>query len=62
MNEREFTRRLREHFEDLRGHTECFILRVFWTIDKNGNVILDEDSLKEDFELHLRELKEELEE
>ncbi len=58
MKEREFQKELREMFEDKRGHIDMFILRVFWTIDNKGNVILDEDSLKEDFEMKLRELKE----
>lgn len=61
MNEREFQKELRARFEDLRGHTDMMILRVYWTLDEKGNVILDEDSLKEDFEMRLRELNEVLE-
>ena len=62
MKEREFQNKLRELFESLRGHTDCFIIRVYWTINKKGDVVLDEDSLKEDFEMRLRELNEILEE
>lgn len=61
MKERQFQNELRELFEDFRGHTDCFIMRVYWSLDKEGNVILDEASLKEDFEMKLRELREILE-
>jgi hypothetical protein len=58
MKEREFQAKSRELFENLRGHTDCFIVRLFWSLDEKGNVILDEDSLKYDFEEKLRELRE----
>lgn len=57
MEEREFQKELRNIFEDLRGHTDMMILRVYWSIDENKNVVIDEENLKEEFEIKLREIK-----
>ncbi len=62
MKEREFQSKIRDIFEDLRGYTEKFILNIYWSLDEKQNVILDEDSLKEEFEEKLKEIKELLEE
>jgi hypothetical protein len=56
MKEREFLNKLREQNESLRGFTDCLILRVYWSLDDKGNVILDTDMLNEDFTLKLDEL------
>jgi hypothetical protein len=56
MKEREFIKKIQEQNENLRGFTDCLIFRVYWSLDKKGNVILDTDSLNEDFNLKLDEL------
>ena len=56
MKERKFLNKIHEQNESLRGFTDCLILRVFWSLDNKENVVLDIDSLNEDFNIKLDEL------
>jgi hypothetical protein len=56
MKEQEFEKELEEW-----GYTDGINIMVYYTIDEKGNVVLDEESIKEELEIKLKELKEILE-
>ena len=58
MKEREFNAKFRKMFEDLRGHTDMMILNVYYSLDEKGNVLIDTDTLQEEFEEELKNLVE----
>lgn len=56
MKENEFEKGLEEW-----GYTDGMNILISYTLDENGNVILDEESMKEEFNIKLKEIKEILE-
>lgn len=54
MEEEKFLNELKElNFQD-----ETFYINIYYSIDEKGNIILDEDGIKEEFERKLNEIKE----
>jgi hypothetical protein len=54
MEEKKFLNEL----EELNFQDETFYINIYYSIDEKGNVILDEDGIKEEFERKLNEIKE----
>jgi hypothetical protein len=52
MKEKEFLRKFREEI----GYGEEIKLRVYYGFDENDNVMIDFDSIREEFEEKLREI------
>jgi hypothetical protein len=61
MKEKDFKLLLKDEYDEDKFGQEILSARIYYAIDEEGNVILDEEEMRNDFEDKLRQLNGELE-